>query len=308
MKPTRGRTPTGPEHGEYWRGFVTEHVLTRSVRDSAAILDAIAGADAGAPYLAPPQARPFLDEVAAEPGTLRIAVTSKPFLGSTVHDDCLKGLDATSQLLRDLGHEVIDAAPDIDGQAFAVAFLTIVCAEARADIEHAAALAGRSAAHGDFEATTYALGLLGKTMRASEYATASRVLQSAARGIGRFFEQYDVLLTPTLSAPPVLVGSLQPRGADRLLINLVGRLNAAWLLEAFGAVTKLAAETYEYTPWTPVFNVTGQPAMSLPLHWNDAGLPIGMHFVGRFGDEATLFRLAGQFERAQPWASRIPAV
>ena len=307
LKPSRGRTPTGPDQGEHWRGFACEHVITRSVRDSAAMLDAIAGADVGAPYAAPPQAHPFLDEVTTDPGRLRIAFTSRPLVGQTVHADCVTGLEATARLLEGLGHEVVEAAPQVDREAFSIALLTIIAAEARADIEWAAQEAKRAPAFGHFEATTYGLGLLGKVLRASDYASAARYLQSAARTIGRFFEPYDVLLTPTLSRPPVPTGTLQPSASQLAQIKLVGRLNAGWLLQTMGVFKPLAVQTFDFIPYTPVFNVTGQPAMSVPLCWNDAGLPIGMHFVGRFGDEATLFRLAGQLERARPWTDRVPA-
>jgi amidase len=290
-----------------WHGFAIEHVITRSVRDCAAMLDATAGADAGAPYLAPPQARPFLSEVTAAPDRLRIAFTSHPFLGHTVHADCVNGLQATVGLLQKLGHEVIEAHPRIDGEAFAIAFLTVVAAEARADIEWTAGVANRKLSSADFDASTYGLGLLGKALSASDYTSAWRLLQGAALEIGRFFEQYDVLLTPTLSQPPVPVGALQPSKPERALIKLIGLLNAGWLLNALGVIKPLAAKTFDFIPYTPLFNVTGQPAMSVPLHWNDAGLPIGMQFAGRFGDEATLFRLAGQLERAQPWIDRVPA-
>jgi len=306
LKPTRGRNPTGPDAGEIWRGFVVEHVLTRTVRDSAAMLDATAGADIGAPYPAPPPARPFLDEVTAGHSKLRIAFTSRPFLGQNVHDDCVQGLLSTVSLLRQLGHELIEDAPRIDAEPFAVAFLTVVAAECRADIEWAAGLAKHRPSLRDFEAATYALGLLGQALSASDYANASRQLQVAAREIGRFSERYDVLLTPTLAQPPVLIGALQPSGSERLLLKLIGTLNAGWLLKSPKLLKPLAAKTFDYIPYTPIFNVTGQPAMSVPLHWNAAGLPIGMHFVGRFGDEATLFRLAGQLERARPWFDRAP--
>jgi len=306
LKPTRGRTPSGPEHGEHWRGFVVEHVLTRSVRDSAAMLDAIAGPDVGAPYFLPAPARPFLDEVAAEPGRLRVAFTTTPLLGTQVHADCVAGVAATAELLQSLGHEVVEACPHIDREAFAVAFLTIVAAEARADIEWAASKAGRPVSKDGFEGATYALGLVGKGLGAADYAGAARYLQRSARDVGRFFETCDVLLTPTVSQPPFEIGALQARGADKALIRFVGATNAGWLLRAAGAIDKLAAQTFEFMPYTPVFNVTGQPAMSVPLHSTAAGLPIGMHFVGRFGDEATLFRLAGQLERARPWIDRVP--
>jgi amidase len=124
--------------------------------------------------------------------------------------------------------------------------------------------------------------------------------------VGRFFEPYDVLLTPTLSEPPVAIGALQPSGGELTMIKLIGWLDAGWLLKALGVIKPIAAQTFQFMPYTPVFNVTGQPAMSVPLCWNEAGLPIGMHFVGRLGDEATLYRLAGQLERAQPWFDRAP--
>lgn len=306
LKPTRGRTPTGPDVGDIWRGFAQEHVLTRSVRDSAAMLDAIAGPDVGAPYWASSPDRPYLHEVTTEPGRLRIAYTSQPFLGHSVHADCLKGLEATARLLEQLGHEVVEAAPQIDREAFAIAFLTMIAAETRDEIDWAAHMAGRKTRYSDFETGTTALALLGQAFSAGEYAKALNYLLAASRGIGRFFEDYDVLLTPTLAEPPILTGSLQPSGSERLMIGLIGRLNAAWLLDALGVIKPLAAKTFDFIPYTAVFNVTGQPAMSVPLCWNEAGLPIGMHFIGRFGDETTLFRLAGQLERAQPWADRAP--
>ena len=153
---------------------------------------------------------------------------------------------------------------------------------------------------------TSVLALLGQAFSAGKYANALNYLMASARGVGRFFEGYDVLLTPTLAQPPVPTGSLQPTGSERFIIGLVGRLNAPWLLNALGVIKPLADKTFDFMPYTPVFNVTGQPAMSMPLYWNEAGLPIGMHFIGRFGDEATLFRLAGQIERAQPWIDRTP--
>ena len=307
LKPTRGRTPTGPDIGDIWRGFAQEHVLTRSVRDSAAMLDAIAGEDVGAPYWAPPQARPYLQEVTTEPGALRIAYTSHPFLGNDVHEDCRKGLEATVRLLEKMGHKLVEATPHIDKQAFAIAFLTMIAAETRDEIDWAEGLAGRKTRYSDFETGTSALALLGQAFSAGKYANALNYLMAAGRGMGRFFEDYDVLLTPTLAQPPVITGSLQPSGAERFMVGLVARLNAAWLLDALRVIKPLADKTFGFMPYTPVFNVTGPPAMSVPLYWNEAGLPIGMHFIGRFGDEATLFRLAGQLERAQPWFDRAPA-
>lgn len=306
LKPTRGRTPMGPDLGDMWRGFAQAHVLTRSVRDSAAVMDAIAGADVGAPYWAPPVQRPYLQEAATDPGHLRVAFTSHPFLGKAVHEDCREGLAATVRLLEDLGHEVVEAAPQIDKEAFSFSFLTMLAAEVRSELDGIASLAGRKMSFSDFETGTVAMGLMGQSASAGDYAAALNYLSASARGIGRFFEDYDILLTPTLAQPPILTGSLQLAKQERSMINLVSRLNAAWLMKTLGIMKQVAGTTFEFMPYTAVFNVTGQPAMSVPLYWNEAGLPVGMHFVGRFGNEATLFRLAGQLERAQPWFTRTP--
>jgi amidase len=308
LKPTRGRTPLGPDVGEAWHGLAIDHVLTRSVRDSAAMLDVTAGPDLGAPYYAEPPARPFLDEVSADPGRLRIAFTAEPFLRSVVHDDCVKGLEATVRLCQDLGHEVVAAAPQIDGDAFATAFLTMVCGEARADMEEYEGLLGRKATSKDFEPATWAVALLGRQIRAAEFSRAIRLLQRTGRQIAGFFEEYDILLTPTLARPPVVTGELQPKGGEAVAMKVLGSLNAGGLINALAGIEALAAKVFEFMPFTPLFNATGQPAMSVPLVWNDEGLPIGMQFVGRYGDEATLFRLAAQLEKASPWFDRRPPV
>ena len=153
---------------------------------------------------------------------------------------------------------------------------------------------------------TYVIGLLGKSWSAGDYAGAARYLQTWARRVGAFFADFDVLLTPTLGAPPALVGALKPTAAEAAILNVVGRLDAGWFMRLTGLAKLLAEKSLAFTPYTPLFNVTGQPAMSLPLHWSEAGLPIGMQFVSRWGDEATLFRLAAQLETAKPWFARTP--
>jgi amidase len=308
LKPTRGRNPLGPDLGESMQGLSCDHVLTRSVRDSAAMLDATAGPDVGAPYYAAPPARPFLDEVGTAPGKLRIAYTSRPFLANFVHDDCVRGLEATVRLCRDLGHELVETAPQFDGKAFTLAFLTLVFAETRATIEEAQEQLGRKATFQDFEAATWVLGLFGQQTTAAEFAKAIRLLQRIARQIGEFFEDFDLLLTPTLALPPVVTGSLKPNPGVMAAMKLLGRLNAGRILRQIGKLEESADRVFEFMPFTPLANVTGQPAMSVPLHWNEADLPVGMHFMGRYGDEATLFRLAGQLEQTQPWADRMPSI
>jgi amidase len=308
LKPTRGRNPMGPDYGEAWRGFACDHVITRSVRDSAAMLDATAGADTGAPYFAVPPSRSFLSEVGADPGKLRIAFTSEHFLGGTVDGDCVKGLEAAAKLCHDLGHEVVETAPPIDGQAIAGAFLTIVCVEIRAFIEEAEVLLNRKARYKDFELVTWVCGLLGRQYRATEFSKSLNLIQRTARQVGAFFENYDVLLTPALAMPPLVTGALQPRGSQAVAMKLLGSLNAGGIINKLSGKDALVEQFFAFMPYTPLFNATGQPAMSVPLYWNDEGLPIGMQFVGRYGDEATLLRLAGQLEKARPWSGRVPQI
>jgi amidase len=308
LKPTRARTPTGPDNGELWRGAVVEHVLTRSVRDSAAMLDVLAGPDAGAPYFAPPPARPFLDEVTSPPGRLRIAFTTHPFLGHDVHADCRRAVADAVTLLESLGHELTETAPPIDRDGFNRAFLTVICGEMAADLADARALLGRKVARGDVEAPTWALALLGDNISSSEYSSAVRYLQRTGRSVAQFFETVDLLLTPTLAAPPFPIGALQPTARDRIPMKALGVLRSGGLLRLLGALERAAATVFDWIPWPPLANATGQPAMSVPLSWNAQGLPIGVQFMARYADEATLFRLAGQLEHAAPWKDRHPAI
>lgn len=308
LKPTRGRNPAGPDFGDFWRGFAGDHAITRSVRDSAALLDATAGPDTGAPYWAEPPARSFLSEVGEDPGKLRIAFTSESLLGGAVDVDCVKGLETTVKLCEELGHEVVEAVPEIDRQAITRAFMTIVCSETRAFIEEAEEYINRKASYKDFETLTWIIALLGDKFTAPDLSRAINSIQFASRKVGEFFEKHDVLLTPTLSMPPVKTGEFRVKGIQAVMMKLFGRLNAGGVMKRLVGIDYMAEEALKFAPYTPLFNATGQPAMSVPLYWNDAGLPIGMHFAARYGDEATLFRLAGQLEKAKPWSDRIPPI
>jgi amidase len=305
MKPTRGRVPTGPDFGEIWHGAVVEHVLTRTVRDSAAILDATHGPDPGAPYVAPPPERPFLEEVSRPAGTLRIAFSTAAWLGGTVDPECRAGVEETARLLESLGHEVEEASPVLDGPGFCRAFLTMVCAELRGDIDDAEVALGRRATMRDFEPATWGLSRLGAAIPASEFARAVRLLQRVGRQTAPYFDRYDAVLTPTTSTPSFRIGALQPTPAEAFSLGLLGRLGSGQLFRLAHVLEQSAAKVFQWIPWTPVLNATGQPAMSLPLCWSREGLPIGMHFIGRYGEEATLYRLAAQLEAARPWFGRL---
>ena len=286
LKPTRARNPLGPDFGDLMNGLVQEHALTRSVRDSAALLDATSGPDLGDPYWAPPPERPFLQEVGADPGKLRIAFTTEASTGVPVHPDCVAAVKDAAALCADLGHEVIEASPPLNGQMLVQMFTTIWSVGCALTIDGAALLTGRTASEDQFEPLTWGLYQMGRKQNAASYLIAVAMLQMMARGIARFFVDHDIWLTPTMAEPPVPLGWFNTPENP---------------LEGFN---RAAA----FVPFTPICNVTGQPAVSIPLYWNAEGLPVGTHFVGRFGDEATLFRLAAQLEQARPGAHRRPPV
>lgn len=308
LKPTRGRTPAGPLLGEVWQGAAIEFCLTRSVRDSAAMLDAVSGPDVGAPYYAVPPSRPFIQEIGAPAGKLRIAFTSNPLLGHSVHEDCKSALDDAVKLLESLGHEVVEDKPEVDRTQFNHAFLTLVCGELHADLIESERLTGRELKRSEVEFTSWALHLLGGALSAGQFSFAEHYLRSYSRRLGEFFERYDVLVTPTLSMPPFKIGALQPTSRERTLLRIIGRLGAGNVLKKLGALEQTAEKLFDVIPWTPLFNVSGQPAMSVPLYWNRENLPIGIHFIAKYGDEPTLFRLASQLEEARPWRGRKPPI
>jgi amidase len=287
LKPTRARNPLGPDFGDMFSGLVAEHALTRSVRDSAALLDATSGAEPGDPYWAPPPARPFLQEVGADPGKLRIAFTTVAPSRASLHPDCVTAVNEAVTLCSNLGHEVTEAAPAINGEILVPMFMTLWSAGCTWTIDSMALYTKQEARTEHFEPATWALYHMGRQQTGSAYLLALQWLQRTSRDVARFMEDYDIWLTPTLGEPPLPLGSFDATPDD----PMAGMRKAA-----------------QFVPFTPICNATGQPAMSVPLFWNDQGLPIGTHFVGRFGDEATLFRLAAQLEAARPWANRRPPI
>ena len=281
LKPTRARNPSG----EGWAGLAVQHAVTRSVRDSAALLDATSGPLPGYPYCAPPPARPFLAEVGVDPGRLRIAWSSDGHPDFPPHSDCRAALEAAATLAAELGHEVEEAAPDIDYVAARRAMGVIVGASTAADLAAGHPLQDRPVAAGDVERLTWYHADYGAKITGAEYVAAVATVQDVGLRLGRFFETYDALLTPTLGQPPLRIGELDPESEDCDAVLL-----------------KLLA----FIPFTQRFNMSGQPAASLPLHWNGEGLPIGVQLATRFGDEATLLSLASQFEAVRPWFDRRP--
>ena len=285
LKPTRARNPMGPDAGEGWGGASVGHAVTRTVRDSAALLDATSGPDIGDPYWAPPPARPFLEEVGRDPGRLRIAITTRPWNGQPVDAECAEAAVAAARLCERLGHHVDEATPDVDARALGDATLVIISANIRATLEARAAALGRELKPGDVERLTWARAVDGHTARAADYARSIGVVHRIGRVVVRFFTRYDILLSPTMCQPPFPLGVLD------LMTDDVERYTKA-ILGSIG--------------FTSLFNSSGNPAMSVPLAWSRSGLPIGVQFAAPFGDEAMLFRLGAQLERAQPWSERRP--
>ncbi len=288
LKPTRARNPLGPDLGEDWGGLVVQHALTRSVRDSAALLDATSGPDLGDPYWAPPPERPFLQEVGADPGKLRIAFTTQAPTGTPVHPDCIAAVKDAAALCADLGHEVVEATITIPPEQLTQAVISVIAGSgAAATIDGWARRLGRTPAPEHFEPFTWGLYQMGRLQQASDYVLRIQDLHRLSRDIARFFVNHDVWLTPTLGEPPLPLGSFDPTPENPL---------------------QPYTRAPTFVPFTPICNATGQPAVSVPLYWNDDGLPIGAHFLAPFGDEATLFRLAAQLEQARPWADQRPPV
>ena len=268
LKPTRSRNPRSTDY-DAWQGFVCEHVITRSVRDSAAMLDVTAVSDPHFPNTIGVAKRPFSQEVGRDPGKLRIAFTAEPFMGDMMDNACIKVLEETVTLLRELGHEVIEAAPNIDGKEYGRATMTMLSGEIRADIDEAGRLLGKRPTPEFFEKATWALGLLGGKITAGEFVQAMRTMQRTANQIHQFFGNYDMLLTPTLSQPPVKSGTVMPTGAEAMALQVIGRLRAGGVLKGLKMLDTAAADSFRFTPSTPLFNATGQPAMSVPLGWTD---------------------------------------
>ena len=283
LKPTRARNPMGPDAGEGWGGNSVGHAITRTVRDSAALLDATSGPDVGDPYWAPPPARPFLDEVGRDPGRLRVAITTTPWNGQPVDPECAEAAMAAGRLCERLGHRVEEARPEFDAGALGAATLVIIGANLRVALEARAAALGRELAAADVERITWARAMDGYTARAADYARSIGVVHRTGRAVARFFTRYDILLTPTMCRPPYPLG----------VIDLMSEDDAGYMQAVLATIA-----------FTSLFNASGNPAMSVPLGWSRAGLPIGVQFVAAFGDEAALFRLAAQLEAEAPWAHR----
>ena len=290
LKPTRGRTSLGPDAGESWAGAVAEHVVTRSVRDTAALLDAVAGPMPGDPYFAPPPARPFAAEVGARPGRLRIGLMARaPGDAFPIHGDCVAAARDAAHLLESLGHAVEEAHPAaLDDPDVGQRFTLVVAAWLARDLEYWSERTGHTIGPDDVEPMNWAVAEQGRACSARQYVRAVEWLQGYSRRVASWWEGgFDLLLTPTLAEPPPPLGEFSARPGDPL---------------------RGFRRALPFVTFTSPFNITGQPAISLPLFWNGDGLPIGVQLAAAYGREDLLIRVAAQLEEARPWADRRPKV
>jgi amidase len=288
LKPTRARNSLGRELGDMYLGLIHEHVVTRSVRDTAAILDATHGAMPGDPYAAPAPTRPFVDEVGADPGRLRVGVLTSSAT-SEVHPDCAAAAESAGRLLESLGHTVEPGFPHaMADPEFTTHFITLWASGTAWELDYWSGKTGKPIGADDVEPLTWSLAEMGRSYSAPQLLSALEWLQRWSRDVAAWWaDGYDLLLTPTIAEPPPKLGEFDSPPDN----PLQGLFRAAGLV-----------------PFTPPFNVTGQPAISLPLSWNDEGLPIGVQLVSAFGREDVLLQVAAQLEQAQPWADRVPPV
>lgn len=307
MKPTRARNPAGPFAGERWAGFVCEHVLTRSVRDSAAMLDATQGADPGAPYQVVPPAGPYRDEVGRDPGRLRIAFTTRALFGDETHPDCVEAAAWTAAGLAASLDEVVEASPPFDREVLVHAYFTVIAGGANLGVRSAAALTKRPARAADYERTTWLLKLIGDKLTAGEYTAALHTIHLAHRALAPFFATHDVFLTPTAARPPAPIGAFTLKPAERRLVAALSAapirplMLAAWSQDGQNALGA--------TPNTQLFNMTGQPAILAPAGL-ERGRAADWHAVGRAlrGRGDALPAGGPSSAAARPWFGRRPAL
>jgi len=285
LKPSRGRVGTGPVESEGWNGLASSGVVSRTVRVSAALLDALEGGDPGEPYAAPAKARAWAEEVGREPGKLRIAVSRKTASGVVLHRDCIAALDDAAALLVSLGHELVEDDPPLDYDRFEHEFWALLAANTAADLIEMERSFGRKLSLNELERWTFNLASFADGKNAGETMLGFRNLWRMHRPMGGFLERCDALLTPTLGSPPVKLGVIDTNLEDKL--ELVRRING-------------------FMPFSPFANAFGHPAATVPLYWNAEGLPVGVMFQARLGGEGLLLRLAAQLEAARPWADRHP--
>lgn len=305
LKPSRGLAPYGPQTGELVLGMATQGVVSRTVRDSAALLDAIVGPDPGAAYRAALPDKPFGEQIQHRPDTLKIGYSARSAINARPDREAVAAVEKAAALLAELGHRVEEVAPPYDDAALGRDFLTIWFAQLYQQVADIKKRTG--ARDNDFEADTLAIAELGRAGGVLAVMSALENRNDHIQSLAAFHGNYDFFLTPTLATPPLAVGATTTSAALQRVARLVSKARAGKLMGLSGILDGLIQESLGWVPYTQLANLTGRPAISVPLHWTDAGLPLGVQFVGRLGSDGELLRLAAQLEEARPWAHRHPA-
>lgn len=305
LKTSRGLSPYGPQTGEPMFGMAVQGVVSRTVRDSAALYDAIIGPNPGAAYQVALPAGPFAQHITRSPGTLIIGYSTSSAINPHPDREAIAAVEAAAALLEDLGHHVEEVKPPHDDAALARDFLTIWLAQLYHQVADIKQRIG--ARDSDFEADTLAMCELGRStgVRAPMLALENR--NNYIQSLATFHESHDYYLTPTLATPPLIVGATATSPRLQAVARLMSKLRAGKVLSLSGILDELIQESLGWVPYTQLANLTGRPAISVPLHWTDAGLPLGVQFVGRLGADGDLLQLAAQLEQARPWSHRHPA-
>jgi len=302
LKPTRGRTPVGPKLGRHWLGASVNHVLTRSVRDSAAALDCLVMEEKAAAFMAPRSAERYLDVIHRPlPKRLRIAFTTESPLGTKVHPECAEAVVRAVRFLETLGHEVEERTAPVDGRQVAKSYIWMYFGEVGAQLQSLRAILGRHPRPSDVEPVTWLLGSLGRSVSAADFVASVREWDRAAAQMEAFHETYDFYITPTTAMPPARIGELSLKRSEAKLALWSHRWGIARLLQRAGIVDKLVETSLMRTPFTQLANLTGQPAMSLPLYRSSTGVPLGVQVVAARGREDLLLQLASLLEQTSLW-------
>lgn len=305
LKASRGLTPYGPQTPELLFGLATEGVVSRTVRDSAALYDAIVGHHGDAAYRAEQPTTPFTTQIHRPPDTLRIGYSYASTVNPAPSPDAITAVEDAAALLSDLGHHVEEVDPPHEDAALARDFLDVWFARLHCEVAEIKRRFG--ARNRDFEADTLVVAELGRANGAAAPIRALANVHTHVQAIARFHETYDYFLTPTLATPPPRLGSLSTPPFLQAAARAASKVRGGRTLKRTGVVDRFIAESLAWVPYTQLANMTGRPAISVPLHWTDAGLPLGVQFVGRLGADGALLQLAAQLEEARPWIQRFPA-
>jgi len=310
IKPTRGRITLGPYFGEGWGGAVSEGLVSRSVRDSALYYDLVHGSNEGDPYHVKPPEHPYMHEITRTPRKLKIGYTTKMPAGMSqpVDEENVKAIADAVQLLKSLGHEVVEVELPYKKEVLTELLYAMVYGETSATLDYIGEQRGRKPHRSEVEPNTWLLYKLGKSFSANAFALAKLKWNEVNRKLAEFHKQYDLLLTPTLGMRPFKIGAMNNPPFEEISLRVLNALGISSIIRYTGMIEKIAEQTFSWIPYPPLANITGQPSMTVPLYWAPENLPVGIMFTAPLGDEATLFQLGAQLEKAQPWFNKVPEI